>query len=389
MITACLADNMFPDQKYVTVYLNLAHSDFPISIIISPKLRRVLRKSLSISSKTFTHKKLLHEIVPIVVEILGDTYPEMQRNLSQIFQIIDHEDGLLQSLLKNNSSELGKILEQNPGFDGNDLLDYAGFVPAFKEVRAVHHENNTISGELMFKLRDTYGLGDEIIEKIAEIECLTLDRKGFAECVADKIKQTKSLFTDLSDVSISFDLKSTHLKPTDSAPKYSYEYNEITKEFKVPSIKAKIVAIKSDTNGMFAVIVDKTNFYNASGGQAADLGRIVHQNGEFHVKYVSSVDGLVVHSGKFVEGTFEPNDLVELIVDGSLRTGNIRNHTATHLLNASVKQVTKCVTYQKSSNVTSSGLKLVLGMLGYKLEHRSIAEIQKLVRLVKQLTFDP
>lgn len=341
-------------------------------------MRRVLRKSLSISSKTFASSNILHEIVPVVIEILGDTYPEMQRTASHIHQIISHENDVLENLKQNNSSKIMKILNDNPRLDVNDLLEYSGFVQALEKVRSQHHNENTISGDLMYYLYDTYGLNVEIMEKIAQNEGLKLDRNGFAEQVARKRNQT---LQDYNQRPLKIDLSKS--EPTDSDWKYVYEFNKTNNQFVVPKLSATIIAIEDRENGMFDLILDKTNFYYESGGQAHDVGQIIHKNGLFNVERVSCINDIVIHSGKFIDGRFELNDLVELVVDATQRTGNTRNHTATHLLHASVKSVTKSVTYQKSSRVLPSGLKIDLGILGYKQDISSIDEIEKLVRLVK------
>lgn len=292
--------------------------------LISQTLRRVLRKALLISSKIFGSENLLHETVPVVIDILGDTYPEMQQNYSQIQQIIRHEGDVLKSLSKNNSSKLTKILEENPPLDGNLVKR--------KQLTKSH---------LQYFSEDT----SKII--------LSLPQKEY----------------------------------TNAVWKYSYEYNETIKEFVVPNLEAKIIAIENCEDGMFDVVLDKTNFYHKSGGQATDVGQIFNKNGVFSVENVISIDGVVIHRGVFLDGKFETNNLVELAVNGSHRTGNMRNHTATHLLHASVKNVTKSVTYQKSSSVMPNELKLDLGILGYKQDFSSINKIEKLVRLVKN-TFE-
>lgn len=327
-------------------------------------------------------------MVRVVAETLGTTYPEMSRNLGQIQEIINNEQELFRSLLASSSSELKEILHSNPTLEENDIIDFPGFIPAYKELMAtIKPHDRLMSGKLMFKLYDTYGLNEEAIERLGEAGNFALDRTGFAECLSEAKRRTKSLFQNTSNPATDV-LKLLSLPgvaPTENELKYNYKFNYNLHEYVLPVIKAKVVVVEERENGSVRVVLDQSTFYPDSGGQECDRGQLIksRDNEEdviFEIESVNVAQGVVVHDGRIVQGQLVAGDTVELIIDTKRRTGNIQNHTATHLINASVRQVVNCVTYQKSSSVSSECLKIELGLLGRKIDKILAQEIEHFVR---------
>lgn len=286
------------------------------------------------SERFFRHPNLLHETVPVVVDILGDTYPEMHRNFSQIHQIIAHENELYKALLASTATDLNDLLKINPNLKEDDIMNFPGFIPAYKELQTALLQNHrTMDGEIMFKLYDTYGLSEEAIDRLAEIEGLQLDRTGFGICLANARHRTKALFANSMGYSPGVAVRSTDLMATQNNWKYKYEYNELTGEYEMPEISAKIVAIeRTESVGVRSIVLDQSAFYPESGGQSCDLGEIVKDAagaaGRFNVKFVDQSNGLVMHEGILCEGgQMNVGDDVRLVVDAKRRTGNIQNHS--------------------------------------------------------------
>lgn len=354
----------------------------------SHKLRRVIRKSISLSERSFFHSNLLPELACVVAESMGNTYPEMSRNLGQIQQIIRNEQELFRSLLASSSSELKEILNSNPTLEENDIVDFPGFIPAYKELMVtIKPHDRMMSGKLMFKLYDTYGLNEEAIERLGEAGNLALDRTGFAKCLAEARSRTRSLFQTTRNTATDV-LKLLSLPgvaPTDNDLKYSYKFNYNLHEYVLPAIKSKVVAVEELENGSVRVVLDQSSFYPDSGGQECDRGHLIksrdnEEDAIFEVESVNVAQGLLLHDGRMMKGHLATGDTVELIIDAKRRTGNIQNHTATHLINSSVRQIVNCVTYQKSSSVSSECLKIELGILGRKIDKELVQEIEHFVR---------
>lgn len=319
----------------------------------------------------------------IVIESLSSTYPEMHRNVSEIHQVLQHEIEIHKSLLAaTNATELVDILRINPLIDENDVIDYPGFLVAYRELNSMKFKE-TVPGLFIFKLYDTYGLTIDAIERLATASGLQLDRKGFSICLSEARQKTK-----VKNASKGIDSNIPHLKinlaATDNSFKYIYKFNKETNLYSIPIRTAKVIAIIDDN----MVVLNESPFYPESGGQQCDSGRMIKlTNGQeltgqqFQVNQVTESNGLVLHCGG--ESTrLQVGDKVRVYVDENRRTGNIQNHTAVHLCNAAVKHVAKCVTYQKSSSVTGSGFKLELGVLGKKLDLNRIRAIEDVVRRV-------
>lgn len=312
----------------------------------------------------------------------------MSRNLGQIQQIVSNEQELFRSLLASSSSELKEILHSNPTLEENDVIDFPGFIPAYKELMAtIKPHDRMMSGKLMFKLYDTYGLNEEAIERLGEAGNLALDGTGFTEHLAEARRRTKSLFQNTSSTATDILrlLSLPGVATTENELKYNYKFNYHLKEYVLPVIKSKVVAVETRENGTVRVVLDQSTFYPDSGGQECDRGQMIKSRDDeedfiFEVESVNVAQGLVVHDGRMVKGHLATGDTVELIIDAKRRTGNIQNHTATHLLNASVRQIVNCVTYQKSSSVSSECFKIELGILGRKIDMVLVQEIEHLVR---------
>lgn len=331
---------------------------------------------------------LLPEVVCVVAESLGNTYPEMNRNLGQIQQIVRNEQELFRSLLASSSSELKEILNSTPTLEENDVIDFPGFIPAYKDLMAtIKPHDRVMPGKLMFKLYDTYGLNEEAIERLGEAGNLALDRTGFTECLAEARRRTKNMFQNTSNTATDV-LKLLSLPgvgATENELKYNYKFNYYLHKYVLPEIKSKVVAVEERENGSVRVVLDQSSFYPDSGGQECDRGQLIKSRDDeddviFEVESANIANGLVVHDGRMLKGQLATGDIVELIIDAKRRTGNIQNHTATHLINASVRQIVNCVTYQKSSSVSSECLKIELGILERKIDKILAQNIEDFVR---------
>lgn len=327
----------------------------------------------------------MQTIVPVIVNILGDTYPELDKNSSQICQVIAHEADIFNTLVSNVSSDIKQILYNDSTIDELDVISFPGFIHAYKELKKIN--GSCMPGDIMFKLYDTYGLPMEIIEKLAAANKLQLNHNGFNEHMQMTRNRTKNIIANdgTKEATIKINVS---LPPTDNSLKYLYNFNSKTLEYDVPIIDdAKILHIEQVTDNNFNVILNKSSFYNESGGQESDHGEIITNDIVFNVNNVSEHNGCLIHSGQFVDANkkFAIGDSVTLRINNKRRTANILNHTGTHLLNACVKNITNCVTYQKSSSVTHQHLKLELGILSAnknKLDFEHITMIEQKLRQI-------
>lgn len=315
----------------ICIYINYSH-----------KLRRVIRRVFAISDRTFASPDLLSTVIPCIVESLGPTYPEMMCNQTQLQAILSNERATYRSLMQNASGELAEILAANPRLEANDVLDSPAFVPAFREFQALtaylKRGEGVVSGEIMFKMYDTFGLREETVERLAEVENLQLDTAGFKLCLAQARGRTKGLFTASSGVeSGDIDSITNGLAYTENELKYNYRYNWATREYMTPRIRVKVLGVQPvgpPDERLFEVVLDQSAFYPEGGGQESDQGTMVKEKN----KLVSSIrvesvrmgrGGVLVHSVRIGgdDTCLEKGDWVELVIDNKLRTAKIFNHT--------------------------------------------------------------
>lgn len=363
----------------------------------------MIRKSLSLADRSFGQPDLLHTTVPATVAILGDTYPEMQRQLPQIQQILRHEHELYAALLRDSAADVRELLASQPQL--GELLDVAveapGFVPAFRELRALRGrfvDDAVMPGEVAFKLYDTYGLRAETIERLAEAEGLRFDGEAFAEQLGRARARTRSTFAAGDDADGDDDRWLAGLPSTENELRYNYRFNFATREYYAPKVCVQVLAVKAvdstttpSVDGVppprhwCDVVLDQSNFYPESGGQQSDRGQMLKRSAgdaAVDVEHVRTARGglVVVHRVAVPQPDWlRPGDMVELQLDGGRRTACTLHHTATHLLNACVRRATRAVCYQRSSSVTERGLRLELGVLGRRIDAAVVEQVQLMV----------
>ncbi|KAH8378702.1 hypothetical protein KR009_000796 [Drosophila setifemur] len=406
MITACLADGMLPDQNQ--------------------KLRRVLRKALNISEHVFAHEKLLSHLVPIVVETLGEAYPEMSAKQQAVIDLINHEQEVYKNLRESSSKAFAEVLTEFPNLDDIDLMECPGFVPAYREfqVQRCKFNNNTIPGDFLYKLTDTYGLTEESFLKLAELENMNCDLERYrAEVSLAKIKakntQREEEGTSFSGLATEQRIAEAQAKltnrlaGTDNSHKYAYAFDKETDAYRIPPLSSSVVGmllndaevsrtqgsrLQEPSTDTISIITAASNFYYESGGQQADAGKILVRNQHklehphvLDVVDVKHLNNCVVHVCRLSSPTdgFELaiGDEVELQVDPIQRQLNTCHHTATHLLNAAIRSLFNKVTYQVSSSVTREQCKLELGLLGKRIQKSDVQLIEDLInRLICSAT---
>ncbi|XP_070490768.1 alanine--tRNA ligase, mitochondrial [Chironomus tepperi] len=370
MIAVCLADGMFPEQNQ--------------------KLRRILRKCINISVKHFGHQNLMIETVPVVANILGDTFPELHQKLFNSLEILKYEEEYFQSLKDSLSKGIKEIINQNPKLNDLDLFEYPGFVPAYQDFNKYKKSNKKeISGEMAFKLHSTYGLDIDLIEKLAETENMTVDIDGYE----DHMEQMKNKLLESVDGEKAITLNDLILS-TQNDLKYEYSYDTSKHLFCTKPVQTKILAL-FDGNGSqidssvdaktssIRVVTESSPFYYESGGQESDSGYLIKNGQQNRVNSVTSQKERVFHSIHHdSKEVITVGDSVELKIDDTKRTACTRNHSATHIINAVIRQLKKLPIYQKSSLVTSNQLKIELAMIGPKLSEIDVRNIEEAVQKV-------
>lgn len=309
-------------------------------------LRRIIRRACRHGNKLGATGLFFHKIVAALVEEMGQAYPELLQNQAHIERV-----------LKAEEEQFAKTLEQGLRILEQDLAGLA---------------SNTIPGDIIFKLYDTYGFPVDLTNDIARERNLLLDEEGFQQKMKEQQMRAKSASN------FSFDYNSV-LK-IDSETEFT-GYKQLVDEGKVIALlhgKELIDELKEGEEG--SIIFDKTPFYAESGGQMGDAGYLFIDNVRFEVMDVTKVKGAFLHHGKVAQGSIHKGMLLKTVVDEKVRKATALNHSATHLLHAALRNVLGEHVHQKGSSVDSQRLRFDFSHF----EAVTPQEILELERLVNE-----
>ena len=271
-------------------------------------LRRVIRRAIRYARRIGIEGNFLGEISDTTIEKMGDLYPELVNNRDFIHTVLRLEEDRFQQAFQNGYALLTQELE------GAD----------------------TLSGEVVFRLWDTHGFPVEMTSEIASERGVEVDMEGFERAMAAQREQSRAgaQFGD------------------DRAKIRVYEslgvggtaflgYETLSASSVVVGLIADDEAVGSVSEGQdVEVVMVATPFYSEGGGQVGDAGEIVGAEGRVLVHDTQDVmPGLTVHFGKVAQGSVSMGETVDAYVDPTRREDTTRNHTATHLLHAALRQV--------------------------------------------------
>ncbi|KAF5291353.1 hypothetical protein FQA39_LY03504 [Lamprigera yunnana] len=371
MVTVCLGDGVIPDQNQ--------------------KLRRIIRKAFFLSEDTFEKENgLLKELSNYVVESLGSIYPELEKNIQQIHEIILYEENAYKTLRSTSAKEWSKIASKDQKLYNLDVIEMPGLPAAYKELASLKTIN--VSPQLSFKLYDTYGLDEETITKLCEVLNLKFKVQEFREELENaKMRSREQIPMRINNKTLDL-LQKENVNKTEDYYKYKYEKKNGSYDF--PILPVKLLKVINDdefvtnltSNVNCAILLDKCNLYTVAGGQVSDPGLVKFDEGVFNISDSTNISGYILHYGALQSPTschIPINSFGEMEVNKDFRLDCMRNHTATHLLNSVLKNIKK-VTCQKSSKVTPKYLSFDVGIFNNKLTPEDVENIEDKINSIIQ-----
>jgi alanyl-tRNA synthetase len=211
-------------------------------------------------------------------------------------------------------------------------------------------QGNVIAGETVFKLYDTYGFPVDLTADIAREQSLVLDMDGFESAMKVQREQARaaSHFAAVDKLNLE-DLAATAFTG----------YTSLQGDGKVLGIYSlaneKLHTAPVDSEVI--VILDSTPFYGESGGQIGDSGFLENSSGRFEVSDTKKQSDVFLHRGKLASGNMNVGDQVRALVAGNDRAAITLNHSATHLMNAALRNVLGSHVLQKGSLVAADRLR--------------------------------
>ncbi|WP_171457069.1 alanine--tRNA ligase [Acinetobacter indicus] len=286
-------------------------------------LRRIIRRAVRHGNKLGATGSFFHKMLQPLIEVMGAAYPELEAQKARI-----------EAQLLKEEEQFAKTLEQGLKLLEGELANLKGSV---------------IPGEVVFKLYDTYGFPTDLTADIARERDLTIDEAGFEVEMAAQRQRARD------------------------AGKFAIDYNSVVKVdgetqfdgYDATAGQGQIIAIYKDgeqvdevAEGDEALIVlNQTPFYAESGGQIGDTGIFKNDTGIFEVQDTKKPGGAFVHQGIVTMGSLKAAQNVEAIVKADIRAATARNHSATHLLHAALRQILGSHVQQKGSLVASDVLR--------------------------------
>ncbi|MDK4575926.1 alanine--tRNA ligase [Kingella kingae] len=277
-------------------------------------LRRIIRRAVRHGYKLGQKGAFFHKLVPDLVQEMGDAYPELKEKQTQIMDA-----------LKNEETRFAETLEKGMG-----LLE-----------NALNTSTQTLSGEVIFKLYDTYGFPYDLTADICRERDVEMDEDGFNREMEAQRARARSAQNFKANTQL--------------------DYNGADTEFTGyanRSGSAKIIALYKGSEAVNelregetgAVVLDQTPFYAESGGQVGDVGNIIAGANRFEVRDTQKIKATVTGQfGAVVSGSLKVGDAVNAEVDNVIRDSITRNHSVTHLMHKALRDVLGTHVEQKGS----------------------------------------
>ncbi|CAN5706286.1 alanine--tRNA ligase [soil metagenome] len=284
-------------------------------------LRKIMRRAMRHGKKLGYTEPVLHQLVDTVIAEMGDAYPELLTNREAIVRVVRSEEERFDAVLTAGLPRLEEVLDRAA----------AG--------------NKVVPGDEAFKLYDSLGMPLDFIEDLASQRGLALDREGYEHAMeGQRVKARAGSSFKTAARGLSFALSPELEKAFDAA-------GDVFEGYDSTQVKGVPVLGLFDETGQPArelgpgshgyVAVARTPFYVESGGHVSDTGRIVGAAAEATVDRIVKQGGSRprLHHVKVERGTFRPGEVVAAEVIDEVRDATRRNHTATHLLHAALRQV--------------------------------------------------
>jgi len=277
-------------------------------------LRRLLRRAALFGRKLGIEKLFLDEIARIAIKRMSHIYPELEKRQDFVLKVIELEEARFEETLSTGLELLDNIMG-----------------------KAAARDKSKISGKEAFGLYDTYGFPVELTTEIASGRGFSVDLTSFEREMEKQRERAKASQKFGESIGVDSDL----LEKINTGQTNFVGYHNLRQTSLIVSILIENEATDAVSEGQEAsLVLADTPFYGEMGGQVGDTGEIHSNKGRFSIiATVRIPSDIIVHKGRVTEGSLKVGDEVEAEVDKGNRLDITRNHTATHLLQAALRQV--------------------------------------------------
>jgi alanyl-tRNA synthetase len=330
----------------------LADGVFPSNEGRGYVLRRILRRAVRHAWLLGRREPTLNRVVEAVIATMGDVYPELRQRAKHLVETTTAEEERFLTTIDGGMSRFDQIAPLDTTQGSQEL-------------------RGTISGEDAFRLYDTFGFPIDLTELMARERGYTIDIPGFERALEAQRTQSKAerktrrlgvTVDELADLQ-----RWEKAGASDDARFVGYDQVEI---------ETQVTAVRRLPESRIAVLLRETPFYAESGGQVSDHGQIIGDGWHVEVDEVRKVDGRNAAVGALF-GTFTFGRALARI-PSDLRRETERNHTATHLLHAALRQLLGEHVQQAGSLVAPDRLRFDFTHHG-PVKPERLAEVEELV----------
>ncbi len=319
-------------------------------------LRKILRRAIRHGKMLGTKKPFIYTLTALVSELMKETYPELEVGRDYMAKVVKYEEEKFGETLSHGMHLFDEIFEKTTG-----------------------QGKTSLPGNEIFRLYDTFGFPLDLAREIASERQVQIDEKGFYAELEKQRERARASWKGGKKV-----IKKIYQELADQGLHTKFSgYTQITD---VPGhilaiLKGERTIEELSDGETGAVILDRSPFYAEAGGQIADKGIIESETDLARVEEVySPVTGLRLHEVKVLHGGLKPGDSIRSTVSSSERQSTARNHTATHLLHAALRQIL-------GDHVKQSGSLVAPDRLRFDFTHYralSPAEIREIEESVNQ-----
>ncbi|MDE8671804.1 MULTISPECIES: alanine--tRNA ligase [Priestia] len=321
-------------------------------------LRRLLRRAVRYAKKLNINRPFMYDLVPVVGEIMVDFYPEVKEKTDFIQRVVKNEEERFHETLNDGLAILATVIKKEKA-----------------------QNSDTVQGEDVFRLYDTYGFPVELTEEYAEDENMKIDHAGFEREMEAQRERARAARQDSSSMQVQGGVLG---EVTVASEFVGYDKNEVETVVEAIIVDGELVD-RAEAGTEAQVILSHTPFYAESGGQIADQGTIQSASGKAEVKDVQkapngqNVQTVSVTSGELVKG-----ETYMATLDEENRSAIVKNHTATHLLHQALKDTLGTHVNQAGSLVTTDRLRFDFSHFGQVTQE----EIEKIEQIVNEKIWD-
>ncbi|MFZ7136532.1 alanine--tRNA ligase [Avibacterium avium] len=307
-------------------------------------LRRIIRRAVRHGHLLGAKEAFFYKLVPTLAEVMAEAGQEIKENQAHIEKILRLEE-----------EQFARTLER-----GLALLD-----DALSQVK-----DGVLSGEVAFKLYDTFGFPLDLTADVCRERGITIDEAGFEREMEAQRQRAQS--------ASQFGMDYNNVIRVDGSTEFE-GYSESKSRAKITALFYEGKPVEQISAGQSAVVIlENTPFYAESGGQVGDTGRLEGQDFLFNVTDTQKYGQVFGHIGGVAEGTLSVGQVVDAVVDVVRRKQISLNHSATHLLHAALRQVLGKHVAQKGSLVSDNLLRFDFAQ-PEAISKEQLFEVEKLV----------